>query len=437
MALLVSGVMALAVWVTVSQYLVLQRERSTAAQVVDNADDMQRDLQSGGLPVPDVLAQLSREIGSTSVVVVDDEWYTTSLQIGRDDLPQELREAVLQGQASRQRIDVDGRTVLATGVPLAEGGAYFEVFPVGGLLNALRLMAGVLVAATVLVPVVALPLGWWATRPALRPLGRLSQAAAAVAQGDLGARIDPRGDPELVPIADSFNVTAAALEDRVRADARFAADVAHELRTPLTTMRSAAALADEYGDRLPDDGREALSLLRAEVERFSQLVQDLLEISRADAAGHPDLALAPVNLAELVMWSVPPERRSRLVVAPEAVDLHVTADKRRLERVVANLVANAELHGGGLVEVTVGCVDGWAQVQVDDAGPGVPTDERARIFERFTRGQATPRGSTDGAGLGLAMVTRHMHQLGGEVRVEDSPHGGARFVVSLPLDRPG
>jgi len=417
------------------QYLVLQRERSTTAQVIGNANDIQLALQTQGLSAPEVLSQLNREIGSTSLVVVDDEWFTTSLEVGRDDLPSQLRSAVLDGQASRQRIDVDGRTMLATGVPLPAGGAYFEVFAIGGLLRGLRVLASVLIAAAAIVPAVSLALGWWVTRPALRPLSRLSQAAAGIAQGDLGTRIDPHGDPELVALAESFNTTAAALEQRVCADARFAADVAHELRSPLTTMRSAAALVDGYRDRLPEDGRETLSLLRAEVERFSQLVQDLLEISRADA-GDVDLALAPVKLAELVMWSMPPPCRSRLVVDLDAADLHVTADKRRLERAVANLVANAELHGGGLKEVTVNCVDGRAQVLVDDAGPGIPPGERARIFERFARGQTTPRGSTDGAGLGLALVARHMHHLGGQVCVEDSPHGGARFVLSLPLENP-
>lgn len=157
---------------------------------------------------------------------------------------------------------------------------YFEVYPLDELDQTYRVLSILLTAAGVATPLAALILGWWVTRPAFRPLDQVASAAAAMAQGDRGIRIDPRGDPDPTTIAASFNQTAAALENRVRADARFAADVAHELRTPLTTMLSAVALIDRDANRLSDTGQEALSLLRAEVDRFQRLVLDLLEISR-------------------------------------------------------------------------------------------------------------------------------------------------------------
>lgn len=434
LALALSATMAVAVWWAVSQYLMAQRESATLTQTVANADQVQRGLRTGGLSAPVLLAQLPREIGSTSLLVDDAEWFTTSLQLGRGDLPAALRAAVLSGQASRQRISVDGRTMLATGVPLAGlGDAYFEVYPLDDLDHTYLVLAVVLVAAGGAVPLVSLVLGRWVTRPAFRPLTRLTSAAGAMAAGDMDARIDPRGDPELVPLAASFNQTAEALAQRVRADARFAADVAHELRSPLTTMLSAVALVDSHRDSLPEDGREGLRLLSAEMDRFHRLVLDMLEISRTEA-GTADVTMDDHCLADLVRSALPSPARSRLVIDPVAADLVVRTDKRRMERVVTNLVDNAEKHGHGLVRVSVTCTGAAAQVLIDDAGPGVAVEERHRIFERFARGRHTGRTSTEGVGLGLSLVLRQVRLLGGSVSVCDSPEAGARFVITLPVE---
>ncbi|WP_298462430.1 HAMP domain-containing sensor histidine kinase [uncultured Cellulomonas sp.] len=431
LAFALATVMAVSVWATVSGFLVLQRERSAGTAAAANAAELLRDLTQDGTDPSEALAQLPRESGATSLAVVDDAWFTTSLEVGRTQVPAALRDAVLSdGVPSRQRITVGGRTMLAIGIPLPDGGAYFAVLPLEELDRTLTVLGVVLGLAVALVPPVAVALGWWVTQAALRPLARLSEAAARVAGGDTTTRIDPRGDPELVPIAASFNATAAALERRVRADARFATDVAHELRSPLTTMLAAVSLVQDGRERLPDHGREALDLLASEVERFSRLVQDLLEMSRAEA-GDADLTLDEVRLAEFVERALPERLRPRLVVRG-AQDVRVRVDKRRLERVLANLVDNAERHGGGLAAVTVTGFDGVAHVWVDDAGPGIGEADRERIFERFTRAPRTGRDSTSGVGLGLALVVGHLQLLGGQVWAEPSPQGGARFVVTLP-----
>jgi signal transduction histidine kinase len=264
----------------------------------------------------------------------------------------------------------------------------------------------------------------------------VATAAAAIAEGDLSARIDPGGDPSLAPIATSFNRTVADLEARVRADARFAADVSHELRTPLTAMLGAVDLVEATADRLPPDGQEGLALLRAEVLRFERLVADLLEISRADA-GSADLVVEEVRLAALVeeallRRALAGRPTARLEVAADAGDVLIRADKRRLERVLGNLMDNADKHGGGLTGITVARGRDTACVLVDDGGPGIPEAERSRVFDRFARGSGSTRNRSDGAGLGLALVARHVHAMGGTVTVGDSPSGGARFVVELP-----
>jgi two-component system, OmpR family, sensor histidine kinase MtrB len=178
-------------------------------------------------------------------------------------------------------------------------------------------------------------------------------------------------------------------------------------------------------------------VLREDLTRFERLVADLLEISRADA-GPADIALEEVRLGDLVRLALSRQpggrfAAARLTVHPSAREVVVLADKRRLERVLGNLLDNAEKHGGGVREVRVEATAAEACITVDDAGPGVPEDDRARIFERFARGTGSSRADTEGAGLGLSLVARHVRAMGGSVTVTDSPAGGARFLVRLPV----
>ena len=437
-ALLLSVVIALTVWVAVSQYLLLQRERVTLAQVSANAAQLQRGLSAEGLTVPQLLAQLPHQTGSTSLYADHGEWTTTSLLIGRDDLPRELLDTVVGGTPARQRITLRGATMLAVGIPLAGlDQAYLEVFPLEELDKTYRVLGTVLLLAVLASIPVSLLVGWWATWPTLRPLQRISDAARSIADGDLGARVDPRGDPSLVPLAASFNRTASALEERVRSDARFAADVSHELRTPLTAMLGAMSLVEDHADRLPAEGQEALVLLRSEVLGFERLVADLLEISRADA-GSTDAVLEDVRVVDLVRHVLDRRRLAGrpavpVTAGPDAEELFVCADKRRLERVLGNLMDNADTHGGGLRAVRVGREDDRVLLTVDDGGPGFPVEGRARVFERFARGAGASRSQSAGAGQGLALVARHVEAMHGQVAITDSPCGGARFTVVLPI----
>jgi signal transduction histidine kinase len=233
-------------------------------------------------------------------------------------------------------------------------------------------------------------------------------------------------------LARSFNQTAATLEQRVAADARFAGDISHELRTPLTTMLNSMQVIQHRRSEMPPAVREPLELLADDLERFRRLVLDLLEISRHD--GGDDGTREIVRISDLVLAAADTTAgRPVTVVEPEAAGLTLQADKRRLERVIANLVDNAEQHGGGCKDVTVSSGGLGVIVYVDDAGPGVPPDNRERIFERFGRGaNDLDRQGRQGIGLGLAIVASHVQWHGGTIRVEDRPGGGARFTVELP-----
>jgi signal transduction histidine kinase len=180
--------------------------------------------------------------------------------------------------------------------------------------------------------------------------------------------------------------------------------------------------------------------LDTEVRRLQRLVEDLLELGRADA-GVAEVEAEPVDVGDAVhaflerSGSNAPVRvdagsgNGTGAPAPPVVEI----DRRRLERVLANLVENAESHGGGLVGVEIVSVDHSVRIAVDDAGPGIDEAQREDVFARFFRGPAAGRrASTSGTGLGLALVAEHVALHGGRVWIENRPAGGTRVVVELP-----
>jgi signal transduction histidine kinase len=259
----------------------------------------------------------------------------------------------------------------------------------------------------------------------------VSDAAAGIAGGSLDIRLSVPTDKDLAPLAESFNSMVGALAERIQRDARLATDVSHEQRSPLTTQSTSLEVLRARRGELSERSQAALDLLAADVQRFQRMVQDLLEISRFDA-GVAELEVEEVDVRALVHHAL--GREGPVPSADGGGDAVVLGDKRRLERVVANLVENAAAYGGGVTNVGVVRDDGHVRVLVEDAGAGVPVAERSGVFERFFRGSAAGRrGAGSGSGLGLALVAEHVRLHGGRVWVEDGPEGlGARFVVELP-----
>jgi signal transduction histidine kinase len=431
LALGLSLLLGMVVWVEVSGYLLDQRQSAAQRDGAVDAAALRSGLTQGrGRPdVPRLLDGLPSTSPSASLLSYRGDWYATSPDNGPDTLPRELRQMVRGGSAARQRIAVDGQPYLAVGFPLMNrGDAFFELYPLADLDKTYRALSITLAAAATLTALLGMGVGWFASRRALRPLAGVRAAAAEVARGNLSARVDAGQDPDLDELATSFNNTASALQQRVVADARFAGDVSHELRTPLTTMLNSMQLLQNRRGELPPVVREPLDLLADELGRFRRLVVDLLEISRHDG-GHDNL-VERVTVGDLVRQAGDTAAgREVTVVDPDAAGVTLLADKRRLERVVANLVENADCHGGGCLTVHVQRIPGGARIVVDDAGPGVDPERRERIFERFSRdGSEGGRG----VGLGLAIVARHVQWHRGTVDVVDRPGGGARFVVDLP-----
>lgn len=380
-----------------------------------------------GVNVLNLLSSLPSADSAASMVYFNDHWYSATGS--PDDLPADLVSTVMADNVEQhRRIEVGGQQVLAVGVPMARPGeAFFEWHPLSSLDNTLRTLKIALIIAAILTGLLGLAVGRLASTVALRPLAKLTQVASAVARGRLDARLQAENDPDLGGLARSFNQTAAKLEQRVIADARFAGDISHELRTPLMTMINSMELIQNHRTELPSTVREPVELLGDDLERFRRLVIDLLEISRDDGGDEGSREI--VRIADLVRAAADATAgREVTTVAQDAEGLTLQADKRRLERVIANLVENAEYHAGGCKGVLVQAGGLGVIIYVDDAGPGVPVADRERIFERFGRSEDNRRG----IGLGLAIVARHVEWHHGTIRVKDRPEGGARFIVELP-----
>ena len=430
--LLLAVSLGLVIWGLSAGYLLQMREVSATRQAQATAAAIDR-LLAPDNPGLQQQAQELAGVNESAVLVVRDGQVLASTGLQPQQVPQRLRERVQAGEQVRQRVRIDGEVHLLVGIPLRSGAGYYHALPFRELDGALRTLRTALIAAGVVAVLLSVLVARLAVRGALRPVQELTGAAQAVARGELSARM-PEDDRDLVELARAFNATTADLERREKAGARFAGTVSHELRTPLTTMANAVALLQRRRGQLPEVAQEAVQLLDSQLARFQRLLLDLLDIAvttdRADR-----LTLEPV---ELVGWvgELATTEGWGPVQAHDA-PLIVAVDPRRLERVVSNLVRNAQTHGRGLVRLAVLRRGGNAHIEVDDAGPGVPLEQHEQIFERFTRGAADDTGlRPPGVGLGLAFVAELTALQRGTVRVQDRPGGGARFVVELPLAEP-
>jgi two-component system, OmpR family, sensor histidine kinase MtrB len=447
-ALILSILMGGLSYFTVRHFLVAGRESAAQHQAFNNAVLVRSSLEQGTKPQKYVglLANIDSGSDAHSVLYHRAKAYESSLAVSAS-IPLRLRRDVLEGTAATQTYRTpDGTAEIGVGIPIPSVHAfYFEVFDLSDLDHTLRVLGLTLFVAGVVTTLLGTGLGRFASVRSLRPLTDVSRAASAIAAGDLDTRLDTdAADPDLEGLTNSFNAMVDQLQERIEREARFNSDVSHELRSPLTTLAAALEVLEADREDLPVRSQAALQLLSDDLRRFQRMVGDLLEMSRADA-GSVDIFLEEVNVSELVQRSVetgfghmvhratggPPE----VQIDPTVRSWRVGVDKRRFERVMVNLMENADHYGGGATAIAVGPGDeAQVEVTVDDEGPGIDPRERLKIFERFYRGSASgKRGTGTGTGLGLALVDEHMRVMRGNVRVESSDNGGARFVLTLPV----
>jgi two-component system sensor histidine kinase MprB len=277
-------------------------------------------------------------------------------------------------------------------------------------------------------------LGTWVARTALTPVRRLTRATEHVTQtGDLAGRIDAGGRDELSRLAASFNTMLAALEEAARAQRQLVADASHELRTPLTSLRTNIEVLARDRTMADDDREQLLHDVVEQIEEMSDLVSELVELTRGDAP-HP-AEPEEVRLDLLAADAIERAQRHRPGVTFTA-DLEPTTVQvvpSRVERAVANLLDNAGKWSPPGAEIGVGVHDG--EVTVRDHGPGIADADLPFVFDRFYRAAAA-RG-LPGSGLGLAIVRQVADEHGGEVVVERPPGGGTLMRLRFaPADVP-
>jgi len=334
---------------------------------------------------------------------------------------------------------------IAVGVPLGPYYQLYYVFPFtqqqAFLVLAQRILVGVGVALVILLAAIASLVTRWV----VLPVRHAAQAAQRVSAGHLEERMQVHGTDDLAALATSFNDMAASLQAKLREleelsqfQRQFVSDVSHELRTPLQTITFAADLLYESRAGLDPSGVRSAELLQSQLERFKALLVDLLEFSRYDA-GVATLEAELVDVCDLVRSSADDaqqlaERRgSRIEFRLPATGCFAEVDRRRVERIVRNLLGNAVEHGEGKDVVVTTAMDSDAvAVSVRDYGVGLRPGDEQRVFERFWRADPARARSTGGTGLGLAISLEDARLHGGWLQAWGEPGQGSVFRLTLP-----
>jgi two-component system sensor histidine kinase MtrB len=283
------------------------------------------------------------------------------------------------------------------------------------------------------------------TRWVVLPVRHAAEAAQRLSAGNLDSRLPVQGRDDLARLATSFNEMAANLQEKLRQleelsslQRQFVSDVSHELRTPLTTIRMAATYLGDSKDEMDPATARSVELLQSQIERFEELLVDLLEISRYDA-GAATLDAEPVDVCDLVRRSADgaqqlAERRgSRIEFQLPAEGCFAEVDRRRVERILRNILVNAVEHGEGRDVIITAAADSDAvAVAVRDFGIGLRPGEEQLVFDRFWRADPARARTSGGTGLGLAISLEDARLHGGWLQAWGERGKGAVFRLTLP-----
>lgn len=286
---------------------------------------------------------------------------------------------------------------------------------------------------------------WFVLRSVVKPIVRAATASARLSDGDLDTRLQVQGEDELATLSRSFNVMADSIRSQIfelgelsLIQQRFVSDVSHELRTPLTTIHLASEVIYANRESLDPATKRSAELLRTQVDRFQELLSDLLAISRYDA-GSEVLELDAVSLttiAEELVEQMSPlaiEHQTELRLELPGGHTPVDLDGRRVRRIVRNLIGNAIEHANGKpITITVDSNPNAVAISVRDLGVGIAPENHERIFGRFWRADPSRTRTIGGTGLGLSIAMGDTKLHGGQLQVWSEPGGGSNFVLTLP-----
>jgi signal transduction histidine kinase len=294
--------------------------------------------------------------------------------------------------------------------------------------------AALLTPLLVGLPLVLLLVGattWMVATRALAPVERIRREVEQITGARLDRRVpEPRSRDEIHRLARTMNQMLGRLEESRDRQQQFVADASHELRSPLASIRQTADVARSHPDALPEG--ELADAVLEESARMQRLVEQLLLLTRNDE-GAGSQAYHDVDVDDLVLAEAGRVRRTGLAVDSSGVGAgRVRGNRLALTQVVRNLVDNAVRHAASTMAVAVREDRHTVELVVEDDGPGIPEEQRERVFERFVRLDEARARDDGGSGLGLAIVRDIVAAHGGTVLVSTSPLGGARFVVRLP-----
>ena len=435
----------------------LERARTAVEQQIDatsSANSVQVRINSARA----ALGQLSAQQGDAQavyepVIVVENQDGSVTTSPEDFPVPDQLREMVDQGQIAQQyfpapRENGDYYNALLVGTPTDTDIPHTQVYLALSMESeesTMALMRGLLSAAGVVVVVLLVGIAWLATQQVITPIRSASRIAQRLAAGHLKERMAVDSDDEMGRLAASFNNMAdklssqiAQLEEYGDLQRQFTSDVSHELRTPLTTVRMAADMIEAESDSLPQGAQRASRLMSSELDRFEELLADLLEISRHDA-GVADLSTAAIDLRSCVEAAYGQvEHLARELDVEVQLNLPeerigVEADSRRLERILRNLLANAIDHSeGNPVAVDVAATDTAVGVTVTDHGVGLKPGQEELVFNRFWRADSSRKRHSGGTGLGLAIAREDAVLHGGTLDATGYEGFGSRFRLIIP-----
>lgn len=407
----------------VERRLVNDREEAASAAVGATVQQV----ESG---VPFTSIQPGPKALGADVAIFD---VATGTAVGGSSSPVKTITAVHDGGgfASNNIFFVDGprpADLTYNAAPVSVSGTQFLVVGTASLAEVRRsvhtLWSGLRFGIPLVVLAVAL-VAWFLAGRALRPVELMRREVENISGTTLQRRVpEPRSHDEVARLARTMNSMLTRLQSSRDHERQFLSDASHELRSPLASMRAQL----ETGT-WPDHAAG----VRAEADRLAHIVDDLVDLAKADEAAPPT---AETDLDEVVMEEV------AAILPTAAVPIRTVnvgaarllGDRPALARMVRNLVDNAGRHAATAVDISLTDAEGTITLTVDDDGEGVPEEDRERIFERFTRTDSSRSRDTGGVGLGLAVVRATARRHGGEVRCATAPSGGARFTVTLPGD---
>jgi signal transduction histidine kinase len=288
-----------------------------------------------------------------------------------------------------------------------------------------------IIGLPLLVAVVALTT-WFAVGRALAPVEAIRREVDAISAAQLHRRVpQPKADDEIGRLAATMNRMLERLESARNSQRRFVSDASHELRSPITVIRQHAEVALAHPDRVT--AAELAEVVLAEQQRMQRLVEDLLLLARADE--HVPLAREAVDLDDLAFEEGHRLRSttSKHVDTSGVSAVRVQGDTGALRRVIRNVGENAARHASSRVDITLVERRNGVVLTIDDDGPGIPESERVRVLHRFVRLDEARSRDEGGSGLGLSIVDEVVRAHGGSVLIEESPLGGARIQIALPV----